>query len=148
MNDQDVLRELSKNLLFGEESIDKLKKFHSELLIYNKKYNLISKSSEGVAWVRHILDSAQLVKLINFDKPGTLSDLGSGAGFPGIILAIFNKNPDFHVKLYEKSNIKCNFLNNFIDNHDVSAKVFGGNYRDHKIEANFFTLFHSVCHSY
>ena len=35
--------------------------------------------------------------------------MGSGAGFPGIILSIFNKNDKFHVKLYEKSNVKCEF---------------------------------------
>ena len=59
---------------------------------------------------RHILDSAQLVKFIDF-KSGSLADLGTGAGFPGVVIAIFNENKDFHVKLYEKSPVKRNFLN-------------------------------------
>ena len=49
----------------------------------NKKHNFISKSTEADIWHRHILDSAQLVKFIDFSK-GSLSDLGSGAGFPGL----------------------------------------------------------------
>ena len=66
--------------------------------------------------IRHILDSAQLVKFIDFSK-SSLSDLGSGAGFPGLILALFNTNKDFHVKLYEKSPVKRAFL------EDVSKKL-------------------------
>ena len=50
-----------------------------------------------------MLDSAQVVKLIEFSDNKSLSDLGSGAGFPGLILALYNRNPKFHVKLYEKS---------------------------------------------
>ena len=76
-----------------------------------KFYNLISKSTESSIWFRHILDSAQLIKHINMKNSTHLSDFGSGGGFPGIILAIYNKNPDFHVKLYEKSAVKREFLN-------------------------------------
>ena len=78
-------------------------------MIANKKHNFISKSTEVDIWHRHILDSAQLVKFIDFSK-GSLSDLGSGAGFPGMVLAIFNENKNFHVKLYDKSPVKRAFL--------------------------------------
>ena len=105
---------LVKKLKFTNQDIEKLYRFHDELLKYNKKYNLISKSTEEDIWSRHIIDSAQIVNFIDFKKPHSLADLGTGGGFPGIILAIFNKNNKFHVKLYEKSKIKCDFIKKII----------------------------------
>ena len=102
----DKVKEILVNELgFSNESLDKLNIFHNELLKYNEKYNLISKSTEKTIWWRHILDSAQINRYIDFKDSYSLSDLGSGAGFPGLILAIYNNNPKFHVKLYEKSPI-------------------------------------------
>ena len=97
MQEQEVINILKKELKFTDQSIDKLKMFEIELLKANINHNFISKSTESLIWSRHILDSAQLVKFINF-KNGSLSDLGSGAGFPGLILAIYNQNFNFHVK--------------------------------------------------
>ena len=99
----------SLNLL-NDSSLDVMNKFVSLLLKENKKYNIISKNTEKIIWHRHILDSLQIVKFIDFDKSTILHDLGSGGGFPGICLSIYNKNPRFHVKMYEKSIIKSNFL--------------------------------------
>jgi 16S rRNA (guanine527-N7)-methyltransferase len=110
--------------------------FHDELLKFNKKYNLISKSTESNIWSRHILDSAQIIKYIRFEDDKSLSDMGSGAGFPGIILAIFNKNSKFHVKLYEKSNIKCDFLENIKNKLSLEYDVFG-NYQDEEINSEY-----------
>jgi 16S rRNA (guanine527-N7)-methyltransferase len=87
-------------------------------------------------WDRHILDSAQLVRYIDFDKDKSLSDMGSGAGFPGIVLAIFNKNPKFHVKLYDKSNIKCDFLDNIRNKLDVDYDVLG-KYQNEEIRSEY-----------
>ena len=94
MQDKEVIITLQKQLNFSTKSISDIKIFIDELLKANKKHNFISKNTENVIWHRHILDSAQLVKFIDFSK-GSLSDLGSGAGFPGLILALFNKNKDF-----------------------------------------------------
>ena len=101
---------LQENLGFSDEKIDKISKYIDLLLIFNKKYNLISKSTEKEVWSRHILDSAQIIKYIDFNKGHILSDFGSGAGLPGVILSIANTNPNFHVKLYEKSPVKRAFL--------------------------------------
>ena len=109
MQDTAVINILQNQLKYSEKNISDIKIFINELLKVNKKHNFISKSTENVIWHRHILDSAQLVKFIDFSK-GSLSDLGSGAGFPGLILALFNSNKDFHVKLYEKSPVKRAFL--------------------------------------
>ena len=108
---EDEAQELIKNSLkFSNDDISKLSTFRSMLLDYNTRYNLISKSTENLIWSRHILDSAQLIKFYKMEDGASLVDLGSGAGFPGIVLAIFNKNLKFHVKLYEKSPIKRDFL--------------------------------------
>ena len=105
-----VKKYLHENLSFSKEKIDKIRKYVDLLLIFNKKYNLISKSTEKEVWSRHILDSAQIIKYIDFNKDHILSDFGSGAGLPGIIISIANTNPNFHVKLYEKSPVKRAFL--------------------------------------
>ena len=73
MQEKEVISILQTNLNFSLKSISKLKQFVGELLIANKKHNFISKSTENDVWHRHILDSAQLVKFIDF-KNVSLSD--------------------------------------------------------------------------
>ena len=124
MQQLDVISILKKDLNFNDRSIEKLKKFVELILNENKNHNLIAKSTESSIWDRHILDSAQLVKFIDF-KLNSLADLGSGAGFPGLIIEIFNKNKDFHVKLYEKSPVKRQFLSKVIKELDLKAEVYG-----------------------
>ena len=130
MQELEVIKILQEKLKFTDQSIDKLKLFEIELLKANKRYNFIAKSTEGSIWSRHFLDSAQLIKYINF-KQGSLSDLGSGAGFPGLVLAIYNQNFNFHVKLYEKSPVKRDFLDEMINKLKIKAasypNVFDGN---------------------
>ncbi len=124
MQQAEVINILKKVLNFNDSSINKLKKFSDLVLKENQKHNLIAKSTENSIWYRHILDSAQLVKFIDF-KSNSLADLGSGAGFPGLVIEIFNKNKDFHVKLYEKSPVKRQFLKGVISELGLNAKVFG-----------------------
>ena len=134
MQQSEVINILKKDLNFTDQSIEKLKKFKDLVLNENKKHNLIAKSTENIIWGRHILDSAQLVKFIDF-KSNILADLGSGAGFPGIVIEIFNKYKDFHVKLYEKSPVKREFLSQVIKKLELKAEVFG-DVRDYPIDAN------------
>ena len=129
MQEKEVIIALKNQLKFSEKNISDIKIIINELLRANKKHNLISKSTENVIWHRHVLDSAQLVKFIDFSK-GSLSDLGSGAGFPGLILALFNKNKDFHVKLYEKSPVKRAFLNNLSEKLSINVEILGNVYDD------------------
>jgi 16S rRNA (guanine527-N7)-methyltransferase len=135
MQEPNVIKLLKSDLKFSDESIGKLKIFVKNVIDANKEHNLISKNTEIDIWHRHILDSAQLVKFINF-KRGSLSDLGSGAGFPGIVLAIFNTNSVFHVKLYEKSPVKSAFLKRIVNELDLNAKVLNNIY-DNNIESEY-----------
>ena len=127
MQDLQVINILQNKLNYSARSISDIKIFINELLKANKKHNFISKSTENVIWNRHVLDSAQLVQFIDFSK-GSLSDLGSGAGFPGLILALFNKNSDFHVKLYEKSPVKRAFLKDISDILSLKTEILGNVY--------------------
>ena len=124
MQQLEVINILKKDLNFTDQSINKLKEFTNLVLKENKRHNLISKSTENQIWVRHVLDSAQLVKFIDFSS-NSLADLGTGAGFPGIIVEIFNKNKAFHVKLYEKSPVKTQFLIRVIKHLGLNAEVLG-----------------------
>ena len=134
MNVPKEIQILTKDLGFSKESIDKMYIFVKSLLKYNQKYNLISKSTEIDVWSRHVLDSAQIVKFINFKDNYSLSDLGSGAGFPGIIVALYNNNLKFHVKLFEKSPVKSKFLQKICKDLNIMAEVVSGSYLDHNLE--------------
>ena len=129
MQDLEVKNILQNQLNYSARSISDIKIFINELLKANKKHNFISKSTETVIWHRHVLDSAQLVKFIDFSK-GSLSDLGSGAGFPGLILALFNKNKNFHVKLYEKSPVKRAFLIDISKKLSINVEINENIYQD------------------
>ena len=109
MNKINVLKSL-KNIGYSQSSIVKIEKFVDSLLKFNESYNLISKSTINHIWLRHILDSAQLIKLLNLKKKLRIVDFGSGAGFPGLIIALFEDKHKFHVKLFEKSPVKRSFL--------------------------------------
>ena len=124
MQQLEVINILKKRLNFSNQSIDKLKDFVNLVLKENQNYNLIAKSTESQIWHRHVLDSAQLVKFIDFNV-NSMADLGTGAGFPGLVVEIFNKNKAFHVKLYEKSRVKRRFLKGVIKELDLNAEVLG-----------------------
>ena len=137
MNELSVKNYLSEQLNFSPNDIQKLEIFKNELLSFNLKYNLISKKSEKDVWHRHILDSAQLINFIDFKSDLSLSDLGTGGGFPGIVLAIFNKNSKFHVKLFEKSKIKCKFLSSIKQQISIEFSLYENDYQSHKIESSY-----------
>ena len=134
MNDQEVKKILA-NFGFSSDDIAKLNLFSDYLLKFNKNYNLISKSTENSIWTRHILDSAQILNFFDINANKNLVDLGTGAGFPGIIVAIFNKNSKFHVKLYEKSPVKREFLQNIKDKLKIKFDIADNVYNE-KIDAD------------
>jgi len=96
----------------SRETLDELNKYSSSILKKNKDINLISSSTEKSIKTRHILDSAQTIDFINKNDVKICTDLGSGAGLPGIVLAILMKpkKPEFKMIFYEKSYHKSNFL--------------------------------------
>ena len=130
---------LAKKLNFNDQKLKLIKLFVQEVLNYNKKYNLISKNSEIDIWRRHVLDSAQLVKYIDHKNFHSLADLGTGGGFPGIILSIFYSDIlTFHVKLYEKSKVKVKFIKNIIDKLSLkNVNIYDNDYQSHIIDSDY-----------
>ena len=130
MNTLEVKNILKNDLNFSESSLNKLEKFVLFLLKYNKNYNLIGKSTEKSVWIRHVLDTAQLLRFLDTDKKSILADLGTGAGFPGVVMSIFDKKNNFHVKLYEKSPVKRTFLDQVKEMLNLKYQVLGDVYNE------------------
>tara|TARA_Y100000590_G_scaffold452651_2_gene596197 strand:+ start:1424 stop:2059 length:636 start_codon:yes stop_codon:yes gene_type:complete len=112
----------------SRETIDSLVKYENILIKSNEKLNLIGKSTINNIWSRHFLDSAQVIDFIDKNQK-TLIDIGSGAGFPGLVLAIVAKDRKIplKVKLIEKSPKKINFLKNLIDELKLDVQLIDKN---------------------
>jgi len=90
----------------SRETLERLSAYAELLSTWNKKINLVGRSTEAELWTRHMLDSAQLFPLIP-PETKSLLDLGSGAGFPGLVLAIMGVRG---VQMVESDQRKCAFL--------------------------------------
>ena len=108
----------------SRETITSLKKYEEYLIKSNKTLNLIGKSTVNQIWIRHFLDSSQVIDFIDKNE-NDLIDLGSGAGFPGLITAILAKdrNISLNVKLIEKSPKKVIFLKEIIKRLNLKVQV-------------------------
>lgn len=91
----------------SRETLEKLHHYHDLLIKWQAKINLISPNTIADAWDRHFVDSAQIAPLIPAGIY-SIADLGSGAGFAGMVLAIMR--PDINVTFVESDSKKCAFL--------------------------------------
>ncbi len=82
----------------SRETLDELNKYSLSILKKNKDINLISSSTEKSIKTRHILDSAQTIDFIDKNDIKTCTDLGSGAGLPGIVLAILMNRKNLNLR--------------------------------------------------
>jgi 16S rRNA (guanine527-N7)-methyltransferase len=99
-----------------------LEAFRGLLAEWNERMNLVGPSALGEFWSRHALDSAQLLDIA--PEALTWADLGAGAGFPGVVLAILIKDrPGAHVHLVESMAKRCRFLQTVVDALDLPASV-------------------------
>ena len=112
----------------SRETITSLKKYENMLIEANKSLNLVGNSTIKEIWSRHFLDSVQVIDFIDKNDK-TLMDLGSGAGFPGLVLAIVSKDRKIplKVKLIEKSPKKAKFLKNLSDKLHLDVEVINQN---------------------
>jgi 16S rRNA (guanine527-N7)-methyltransferase len=112
-----------KKFNVSRETIEKLNKYKDFLLSSNKSLNLIGKTTENQIFTRHFQDSAQIYDLIE-DKSEIL-DLGTGAGFPGVILKILMDNNKIagNITLIDKSPKKCKFLQDLSDKLGLTLKI-------------------------
>ena len=130
--DQEILNSYSKlkDLNVSRETFLDFENYISMIFEKNKKINLISQNTSSKTAIinRHIIDSAQIIDFVDFNYNTTL-DLGSGAGFPGIVVAIILKNMknNMDVHLYEKSYHKSRFLKEVSEKLNLNTKVFQKN---------------------
>jgi 16S rRNA (guanine527-N7)-methyltransferase len=99
--------EFAAHMGVSRETLARLKAYADMLADWNERHNLVARSTLPDLWQRHFWDSAQLAPLIP-ETAKTLADLGSGAGFPGLVLAALR--PDLAVTLHEATTKKCTFL--------------------------------------
>jgi 16S rRNA (guanine527-N7)-methyltransferase len=110
----------------SRETLEPLKAYAELLLSWQAKLNLISTSSALELWHRHFLDSAQFVDLAP-SEARRWADLGSGAGFPGLVVAILKRDaPGFEMHLTERIARKCDFLREVIRATGAPAVVHFG----------------------
>ena len=112
----------------SRETITSLEKYEELLINANNSLNLIGKSTIPEIWNRHFLDSFQLIDFIGKNEK-SLIDIGSGAGFPGIVLAValLDRKIPIKLKLVEKSPKKTKFLRDVINKLHLDVEVINEN---------------------
>ena len=115
-----------------------LETFIGRLAEANAVMNLIGPDTLPDVWNRHIWDSAQLLELA--PEAGTWADLGAGAGFPGVVLAILLKGrPDTHVWLIDSLGKRCRFLQEIVDELALPATVINGRAEEQALKVDVVT---------
>lgn len=109
MNKEEFIGHLKKiNIDLSSESLSKLEEYYNILIEENNKYNLTRIIEKEDVYLKHFYDSLTITKIINIQKQN-ICDLGSGAGFPGLVIAICF--PNTKITLIESNGKKCKFLN-------------------------------------
>ena len=129
----------------SRETITSLKKYEKLLLDANKNTNLIGNSTINNIWNRHFLDSFQVIDFID-ENDNSIVDLGSGAGFPGIIVALAARERKLPLKisLVEKSPKKVKFLKEIITELNLKIQIINKNVIDESIAFNDDVFVHKV----
>lgn len=117
--------DIEKKYNVSRETYKKLENYQTLVLEWNSKFNLISKSTEMNIWERHMVDSLQLIKYISKEDK-ILLDLGSGAGFPAVVLAIARQEfyPDLQINLVESIGKKATFLRTVNEQLKLNMNIY------------------------
>lgn len=101
------------NIKYTEKQLIQLEQYYQLLIDWNEKINLTAITEHDQVYLKHFYDSLTLVKIINLKEQETLCDIGTGAGFPGIVIKIFF--PDLKVTLVDSLQKRTIFLNKVIE---------------------------------
>jgi len=113
MNIDTFIKELEKiNIIPTQEQLESLKIYKEMLIEYNKKFNLTAIKTDEEIYLKHFYDSLTLSKVIDLTKDLKVLDIGTGAGFPGLVLKIFF--PNLSITLLDSNNKKIMFLEEVI----------------------------------
>ena len=118
MNKELFIKSLNElNIDVTEEKLNKLEKFYELLIDWNNKINLTRIVEKEEVYLKHFYDSLTIVKEVDLNKIETLCDVGTGAGFPGIVLKIFY--PHLKITLVDSLLKRVNYLNTIIKDLDL-----------------------------
>ncbi len=119
----------------SRETITSLSVYENMLIKANNGLNLIGNSTINEIWTRHFLDSVQVIDFIGKNDE-SLADLGSGAGFPGVVIAIVAKDRKIplRIKLIEKSPKKIKFLKKIIYELNLNVEVLNKNILEQSVK--------------
>lgn len=110
MNKEEFIEECKKiNIDINNEQLNKLEKFYHLMIEWNKKINLTRITEEKEVYLKHFYDSLTITKVVDLSKIETLCDVGTGAGFPGIVLKIVY--PNLKITLVDSLLKRVNYLN-------------------------------------
>ena len=113
MNKEEFLKELAKlDINLTDYQLNELEEYYNLLIEENKKYNLTSITNKEDVYLKHFYDSLTISKIIKLDNQ-SICDIGTGAGFPGLVLKI--AYPNTQITLLDSTLKKCNFLKMVID---------------------------------
>lgn len=113
MNKEEFIKAVKQlNVDLTEEKLEKLNKFYNLLIEWNKKINLTRIEEEEEVYLKHFYDSLTIAKAVDLSEIKTLCDIGTGAGFPGIVLKIFY--PNLKITLIDSLKKRVNYLNEII----------------------------------
>lgn len=113
MTEKEFIEEVQKlGIMPTKEQLQQLEKFYQLLIEWNKKINLTRITEKEGVYLKHFYDSLTIVKEIDLSKVDTLCDVGTGAGFPGIVLKIFY--PNLKITLIDSLLKRVNYLNETI----------------------------------
>ena len=120
MNETEARDWLRDSLHVSRETMDRLERLVAITIAENAQQNLIARSTLDTIWARHIVDSAQLVPLSAQAPPGRWIDLGSGAGFPGLVAALLTER---QVTLVEMRRLRANHLESLVVELGLEGRV-------------------------
>lgn len=122
MTEKEFILEVNKlNILINDEKLSKLKILYEELIKYNSHTNLTRITSLEDVYLKHYYDSLTICKAIDLNKVNNLIDVGTGAGFPGIVLKIFF--PDLSVTLLDSNQKKVEWLKFICDKLGLNVHI-------------------------
>ena len=131
-----VINLIERDYNVSRETISKLEIYADCLIEWQSKFNLIGKSTINSLWHRHILDSIQLVSTIPEDFQ-SLMDIGTGAGLPGFILAIYYNQLGKDIYLVDSNKKKCTFLDYVATRCNVDVKIYAERLQDLAVKDSF-----------
>ena len=131
-----VINFIERDYNVSRETISKLEIYAECLIEWQSKFNLVGKSTINSLWHRHILDSIQLVSRIPEDFQ-SLMDVGTGAGLPGFILAIYYNQLGKDIYLVDSNKKKCLFLDDVAARCNVDVKIYAERLQDLAVKDSF-----------